>query len=159
MSYPKKTIYLAGPISGLTYDAARNGWRAEFSMALDALDNDHIFCASPMRAKQFLSDVGKIDASYEMHPLATAAGITTRDYNDVRTADAMVACFLDSDAPSLGTAVEFGYAHAHRVPIIIVARDGDVHRCHPMLSRMAGYITDDMEEAAHIAYHLLAPGL
>ncbi len=85
MSYPKRTIYLAGPITGLTHDEARYGWRLMFAQRLDAMDMDHIFCASPMRGKEFLQDLGVLSSGHDYpdNALSTSAGITTRDRNDV----------------------------------------------------------------------------
>ena len=153
----KRTIYLAGPISGLNYETARNGWRRYFATLLP----EHIACYSPMRAKEFLAGQDQIEGSYpEIDPLATEAGIVTRDHNDVFTNDAIVACFLeDNGRPSLGTAIEFGWAHAYNKPIVMVAEKGNIHREHPMLSRMAGYIVDNLEDGARIMTHLLTPGI
>jgi nucleoside 2-deoxyribosyltransferase len=152
----KKNIYLAGTISGLSHDEARFGWRKEFSLLLP----EHIQCSSPMRAKEFLRDAGKLYGSYEEHPMASAAGIVTRDRHDVKNCDAMIACFLEGkDQYSLGTAIEFGWADGWHKPIIMIAEEGDPHRVHPMMSDMAGYIVDNLEDAAHLVTHLLTPGV
>ena len=50
--YPIKTVYLAGPITGLSYGAARQGWREEMKKLLP----DHVHPMSPMRGKDFLLD-------------------------------------------------------------------------------------------------------
>lgn len=156
---PLRTVYLAGPITGLTHDEARYGWRRDFAALLPA----HIRASSPMRAKEFLADDGVLHSnaeSYRSNPIATPEGITTRDYNDVRTCDAMVACYLESgNRPSLGTAVEFGYAWAHQKPIVVIGSPDDVNVQHLMLERMRGYLVDTLEEGAHIITHLLTPGL
>ena len=171
-----KTIYLAGPIAGLSYEDARNGWRKDFA----ALMPDHIQCLSPMRAKQFLSGVKKLafEANAYDNPLATAKGIVTRDRNDVKTCDLMVANFLGAQKGSLGTAMEFGWADAWRKPVIlIIEKDGVIQpevqaskttrwqaekinpHFHPMLTASAGYVVDTIEEAAYIAKHILTPGV
>jgi nucleoside 2-deoxyribosyltransferase len=159
MIYPIKTIYLAGPITGLTHDEARWGWRKEFA----SLMPEHIHCASPMRGKGFLQDVGVLSNSgegYPEHAMSTPSGVTTRDYNDVKNSNAMVACYLESEnRPSLGTAAEFGYCWALQIPIIAVGPPDEVNIRHLMLSRMAGYRVDTLEEAAILATHLLTPGL
>ena len=115
MIHPKRTIYLAGPITGLTHDQARWGWRQEFAQLLSGGGFDHISCNSPMRGKEFLADFGVLTSGhdYPENALCSEAGINTRDYNDVKMCDAMVACFLESNGvPSLGTAAEHGFAHA-----------------------------------------------
>lgn len=149
-------VYLAGTISGLSYNAAAGGWRREFNRMI----SPEIKCYSPMRAKEFLADKGKLFGAYEEHPLATESGIVARDRNDVMTCDVMVACFLESQGNfSLGTAIEFGWADAGQKPIIMVAREGDPHREHPMLRRLAGYIVDDLPSAVAITQHILLPGI
>jgi nucleoside 2-deoxyribosyltransferase len=158
MTFPKKTIYLAGPITGLTHDEARYGWRQEFASMMP----DHIFCSSPMRGKEFLKNHGILSSGsdYPDHAMATASGITTRDYNDVKTCDAMVACFLESGGrPSLGTAMEYGFAHAHQKPVIAVGAADDPNIRHLMLQRVAGYRVDTLEEAVAVVVHLLTPGI
>lgn len=164
MGFPKRMIYLAGPITGLTHDEARYGWRQEFA----SLMPEHIFCNSPMRGKEFLATHGVLTSGHDYpdHAMATDAGITTRDYNDVKNADAMIACFLESNGkPSLGTAMEYGFAHAHQIPVIAVGPthlpDGsrEPNITHLMLQRVAGYRVDTLEEAANIVCHLLTPGI
>jgi len=155
MKTPIRTVYLAGPIAGLTYQEARYGWRPRFKKLMPS----YIVCASPMRAKESLSDQGVLTSDSYEGLLTSASAIVTRDFHDVRTCDAMVACFLEGVRPSLGTAVEFGWAHAFDKPIIMVAHPDDPHYRHSMLRRMAGYHCRTLEEAAHVVYHLLTPEL
>ena len=163
-AYPNKTVYLAGPITGLTYEEARFGWREEFADLIDRMGFDHIHLRSPMRGKDFLKVIREAlscsETQYPDNPMGTSAGITTRDYNDVKTSDAMVACFLESNnVPSLGTAAEYGYAHAWQIPIITVGAPDDPNVKHVMLKRMSGFRVDTLEEAAIILGYLLTPGI
>lgn len=163
MTFKKKTIYLAGPIAGLTHDEAAYGWRQVFSEGLIAAGLDHISCSSPMRGKTFLKSAGVLTSTgdkYNANPLSSAAGITTRDYNDVRTCDLMVACYLESHGKlSLGTGVEYGYCWALQIPVIAVGPADEPNISHLMIQRMTGYRVDTLEEAAHIAGLLLTPGI
>ena len=163
MTYPNRSIYLAGPISGLTHDEARYGWRQEFKDMLERMDAFHIHCNSPMRGKEFLEASGVLSndgAGYPDHAMSTPAGVTTRDYNDVRNCDVMVACYLESlRRPSLGTAAEFGYCWALHKPVITIGPADEVNVRHLMLSRMSGYRVDTLEEGAMLAFHLLTPGI
>jgi nucleoside 2-deoxyribosyltransferase len=163
MTYPKKTIYLAGPITGLTHDEARYGWRQEFVHLLKNAGLDHIFCSSPMRGKEFLSTYGVLGSDqnqFSDNVLSTAAGITTRDYNDVKTCDAMVACFLESEGRlSGGTFMEYGFAHAHQKPIVVVGSLDDPNVYHLMAERVAGYRVGTLEDALVVVGHLLTPGI
>lgn len=157
--FPTRTIYLAGPITGLSYVAARKGWREDFASMLP----EHILPISPLRAKEFLVGCNAISGneteleSYS-NPLASASGIVTRDHNDVMTCDAMVACFLGVDRASLGTAIEFGWANAYRKPVVMICEKGSVHD-HAMMTEIAGYVVPTLEEAAHIVTSILTPGV
>ena len=164
MSYPVKTVYLAGPITGLKYEEARFGWREEFVDLVNKMGFDHIHCRSPMRGKDFLKAITEVlscaTSQYGDNPMGTEAGITTRDYNDVKTSDAVVACFLESNnVPSLGTAGEYGYAHSWQIPIITVGSLEDPNVKHVMMARMSGFRVDTLEEAAIILGYLLTPGV
>lgn len=118
-----RKVYLAGPITGLSYGEARHGWREEFD-SLMSQSHRHIECYSPMRAKNFLSKSKKIEGTADSYgkdsPFGQGAGILARDHNDVRECDAMVAYFSEATLGSLGTAAEFGFAHTMRKPIILI---------------------------------------
>ncbi len=156
--YPLKTVYLAGPIAGLTYDTARFGWREAF----DKLMPDHIFCNSPMRGKEMLENVGVLTSNggYPKNVLTSSRGITTRDFNDVRTSDCMIACFLESGGNlSGGTFMEYGFAHALQLPIIGIGLHDDPNLHHLMAQRVLGWRVDTLEEAALVVSLLLTPGI
>lgn len=163
MTFPKKQIYLAGPISGLTHDEARYGWRKDFVDMLEAAGLDHIHCFSPMRGKEFLAQAGVLTSTgvnSPAHAMATDAGITTRDLNDVKNCDAMVACFLESEGrPSLGTAIEYGFAAAFQKPIVAIGHLGDPNISHLMMQRLAGYHLLNLEDSIPLVAHLLTPGI
>lgn len=147
-------VYLAGPITGLSYGEARLGWRQHFPTLVPGID-----CFSPMRGKDSLKDVKVLERwAYETSPLTTAAGITTRDHNDVYNCDVMVANFLGSEVGSLGTAIEFGWASAYKKPIVTVMEAKNVHD-HLMIRHLSGYIVPTLEEAAHIVKLLVTPGV
>lgn len=162
MSFPKKTIYLAGPITGLTHDEARYGWRQEFKDIMERLGFDHIHCRSPMRGKSILKNFGVLTSGkgYPENAMTSASGITMRDRNDVRTSDAMVACFLESgNRLSGGTFIEYGWADAYRVPIIGIGAKDDPNLQHLMAQSLVGYRVDTLEEGAFIVGTLLSPGI
>lgn len=158
MTFPNKMVYLAGPITGLTHDEARLGWRTEFA----SLMPEHIFCNSPMRGKDMLKNFGILTSGndYPDNAMTTSEGITSRDFNDVRTCDAMIACFLESKGDiSGGTFMEYGFAHALQKPIIGVGPADEPNLHHLMAKRVLGWRVDGLEEAAHIVSLLLTPGL
>lgn len=145
------SVYLAGPISALTYDSSEE-WRDQFI----AMVEPKITCFSPLRNKQFLRGVGVIDKSYEMSPLATSRGIMTRDHFDCSHADVVVCNFLNAPKVSIGTIIEVGFAYAYRKPLITIMEKGNIHE-HPMVDEATGYRVDTVEEAAMIALAILLP--
>lgn len=158
MIFPSKMVYLAGPITGLTHDAARYGWRPDFK----GLMPEHIHCNSPMRGKEMLKDWGVLTsgAGYPDNAMTTPAGITSRDFNDVKTCDALIACFLESGGNlSGGTFMEYGFAHALQKPIIGIGPADDPNLAHLMAHRVLGWRVDDLVEAANIVTLLLTPGI
>lgn len=163
MSNQKKSVYLAGPITGLTYGEARNGWRKEFADLLKT-QSPHIECYSPMRAKEFLkgqSDLQCKGAELEAvnNALCKPRGILARDSNDVLSRDAIVACFLGADRVSIGTVWELGLAYGARKPgIIIMEPEGNLHD-HIFVTHSFGYVVPSLEEAALILGALLTPGI
>ncbi len=92
---PNAMVYLAGPITGLTYDTATD-WR---EMARGFLETYNITGISPMRAKEYLGAEKRIEGSYEDTALSSAKGITTRDRWDVSRSDVMLVNLLDADKP------------------------------------------------------------
>lgn len=151
----KFRVYLAGPITGLSYEEARNGWRAEFPKLLP----DTIHCYSPMRGKDFLKDMDNLGCDEEMyreiHPMVTQKGITTRDRYDVQNADAVVMNLIGADRVSIGSMIEIGWADSVRVPIILIMDKDNVHD-HMMVLECAGYVVETIEEAAHLVKWLFS---
>lgn len=169
MYYPKRSVYLAGPITGHDQNKAANGWRPQFVEMLGKLDAEHISCFSPMRGKEFLKDFGVLTSgrNYPDHPMCSKSGITVRDFNDLSFCDIMVACFLetpthkdhdDVQLASLGTGWEFGACYALHKPVIMVADKENIHQ-HLMLQHSAGYNVTTLEDAVELTYFLLTPGV
>ena len=150
----KPSVYLAGPITGLTYDGAAD-WReyAKTKLALLGID-----AFSPMRAKQYLRNLPQLPAVVQGdNPLSTNKGITTRDRMDCMSRDLIIANFKGANRASIGTCVEFGWADAARRPVIIVMEDeGNVHE-HGMLLEIAGYRVKTLDEAIELARCILLP--
>jgi nucleoside 2-deoxyribosyltransferase len=146
-----KKVYLAGPISGLTYDQGQD-WR-EYVASLLAARGIEAF--SPLRAKGYLRSVGVIEQGYEDTPLSTDHGITTRDRWDVQTADAVLFNLLGARRVSIGTMIEYGWADAHRIPIItVIEPKGNIHE-HPMLRDVTGFRVATLLEGIEILDRIL----
>ena len=143
-------VYLAGPITGLTYDDATD-WRKTVSETL-ALHG--IKSASPLRFKSFLKDELSIKDSYEGHTLATSKGIYTRDKWDVSRSDVVLVNFIGAGKVSIGTVLEIAWADMLNKPIIIAMEPDNIHQ-HSMVNECAGYIVPTLDQAVQAAQALL----
>lgn len=147
-------IYLAGPITGISYDGCTE-WREYVKENID----DSIITLSPMRGKQFIKErsVGNtVGMSYEDSPLASTKGINTRDYNDVRRADAILVNFIGSERVSIGTVMEIAWARAFSIPVIACMEEDNIHS-HSMLNYACGYIVDSLDKGITILEAVLLP--
>jgi nucleoside 2-deoxyribosyltransferase len=146
-------VYLAGPISGLTYGGAEN-WRIQFSAAVD----QRIACFSPLRSKDFLTQHGVIEGSYPYNPLSTDQGITARDRNDCTTADLVLFNLLGADRISVGTMIELGWADANRIPAVLVMEPNGNPHDHPMVRQTTQFRVDNLGDAVKLVNTILLPG-
>jgi nucleoside 2-deoxyribosyltransferase len=152
-SRPIPKVYLAGPISGLTYDQGQD-WRIAASLALA---RHHIAGYSPLRAKAYLRSKGVIDQAYEDTCLSCDRGIITRDRWDVMTADAVLFYLVGATKVSVGTIMELGWADAFRKPTVVIMEDaGNVHE-HPMVREVTGFRVTTLEEGIEVLDKILNP--
>jgi nucleoside 2-deoxyribosyltransferase len=152
-SKPVHKVYLAGAISGLTYDNGQN-WR---NLATIELSKMGILGFSPLRAKEYLRQVGKIEQSYTDNPMSTDRGIMTRDRYDVMSADAILFYLLGAERVSVGTCIEFGWADMLRKPIVLVMeKEGNIHE-HPMVREAAGFRVETLQQGLEVLNCILNP--
>jgi nucleoside 2-deoxyribosyltransferase len=148
-----KKIYLAGPISGLSYEGAEE-WRDEFRRKIDP----SIEAFSPLRGKEYLAMRGPLEGSYNEFPLSTDQGITARDRYDCMGADLVVFNMLGATRVSIGTMIEFGWCDAARNPaIVIMEKEGNIHD-YPMIRQIAQFRVDNLSDAINVANIILLPG-
>lgn len=147
-------VYLAGPISGLTY-AGASDWR---EYAKKELAKSGIKARSPMRGKAFLESQGILQANCDaygvMSAISSNKGITTRDRYDATTCDVLLVNVVGAKEVSKGTMIELGWADAHRVPIVLAMEPGNVHE-HGIVKEVAGFIVPTLDEAIHIVRSIL----
>lgn len=148
-------VYLAGPITGLTFGGCTE-WRKQVR---DLMPN-YIQTLSPLRGKQRLEEISKsgpILDCYEDNPLTTSKGITTRDFNDVKRADAILVNMLGAKTVSIGTVMEIAWAKAFSVPIVLVMeKEGNLHD-HSMIRESIGFRTETIEEGIDLLKIILSP--
>ncbi len=107
-------VYLAGRISGLSYDEALKDREKISEMLL----KEGIRTLNPMRGKKFLSGVKNIsDHENVNHQMPEIIG---RDLNDVNRSDCVLV--LTGDSCSWGTSGEFWYATwIAKKPTLVIA--------------------------------------
>lgn len=145
-------VYLAGPISGLTYDEGQD-WR-EYAQA--ALAHHGIAGYSPLRQKEFLRSEGVLSQAYA-NPMATDRGIMRRDFNDVKTSHVVLINLLGAKSASQGTVMEMGWAYALQIPVVVAVEDaGNIHE-HPMNRQTWDYRVPCLDQALAITAAILLP--
>ena len=144
----KPSVYLAGPIKGLTFDEGQE-WR---DVITDMLEPE-IDAFSPLRWKQVLRKEGIIRGSYEGTALSSAKGLTCRDRYDVTHRDLMVVNFVGWKSVSMGTSIELGWADAARKPVVGI---GPVYD-YPMVKEIVNFWAAELDEAVHIVKAILLP--
>jgi len=148
----RPTVYLAGPITGLSYDGAED-WRG---YAKRRLANHGILGLSPLRGKEYLRTSGPLSAEdYHDKPLSSPRGITTRDRWDCTRSDVVLVNLIGAPRVSIGTMIELGWADAARNPIVLAMEPaGNVHD-HAMVTEVAGFRADSVEGALELVIAIL----
>lgn len=146
------SIYLAGPIRGLTYKRSSE-WREQAGLFLA---KHGIITLSPLRYNKTIVGRGPILDSDEGHPLTSEDGITARDRMDVMRCDAILANFLGATSASCGTPIEFGWADILRKPVIMVMEAEGNPFDHGMMRSIAGFRVQTLNEGLAICVALLA---
>jgi nucleoside 2-deoxyribosyltransferase len=143
-------VYLAGPITGLTY-ADGQEWR---DYAIKELATHAIEARSPLRGKSYLREQGELakEDYGHIHPLSSDKGIVTRDRNDTINAALVIANLLGAKRISGGTCIELGWADIARVPTIVVMEPNGVnpHDAH-MVRGVAGFVMHTLDAAIDLA--------
>jgi len=151
-------VYLAGPITGLTYDMA-DSWRY---YATRNLAPAGIIAVSPLRGKEYLTTLGKLSGNgreyLDISALSNPPGVLTRDHWDCRRADAILANLLGATHVSIGTVMEIAWAHAYHKPLVLVMEpEGNPHD-HMMLTQVAGFQVKTLDEGLTVIKALKAGG-
>lgn len=149
-----KSVYLAGPIAGLTYQSATD-WRdyAKKRLAQFGIDG-----RSPMRDKSHLkSETVLTDQGYEQRPLSTQKGIVCRDHYDATHCDVILMNLAGAKKASIGSMVELGWASDRQIPIVTILdlnETGNPHT-HAFVKELSGFIVPTLDEALDIVISLL----
>lgn len=152
----RKTIYLAGPITGLTFDDA-DEWRVSARRFLDSKNIDGL---SPLRGKSYLKNLGELTAQClqegQAGLLSLPRSIMTRDFYDATTCDVLLVNLLGATRISIGTMMEVAWAYQKRTPIVCCMEAGNVHE-HAMLNEAIGFRVNTLEEGLAVCVAILNP--
>ncbi len=165
-SYPLKTVYLAGPISGQLYTTARHGWREDFALTL----HPHIYALSPMRQEGHLAKVGVIDndaVAEAGHKGLDGTGsifgqlrsIVRKDLIDIASADMVVFNFFGSTSLSQGSLVELGIAAGMATPRLVINDPTDPVHSSCFVRELPDFTVHTFDEAVFVVNSMLTPGI
>ncbi len=147
----KPIVYLAGPITGLSFSHAYN-WR---KLASEALAPE-IECASPLRGQMHLADEPQIKHTYIGNPFTSQRGIMVQDHYDVCRSTVILADFTGASAKSGGTFMEFGWAWDKHIPVVAVMEEsGNPHDGHPMLMECISFRLSRLEDGIAVTRRLV----
>lgn len=174
------TVYLSGPIAGLTYDEARYGWRKtaftflaghyemqpRLSITKGGYDEvvfvpSGITVLSPMRHEGHLAEIrGALEpADQTDHFFSGSRIIYEKDKLDIERSDIVLVNVLGATKVSIGTVAEIGMAAAMGKQIIVVIEDsGNVHD-HPFVTVPASLRLNNLDDALYAIKSLLSEGL
>lgn len=144
-------IYLAGPIANVTGHEAID-WREYAQGMLEGLG---VEVRDPMRAKKWRWNPDeKISGNFKDYASAgaffTSKGIMTRDFNDVKQADALLVNLLGAKTASLGTIMELAWAYALQKPAVVcIEPEGNPHDNHPMIHEAMPFRVPTLDEGIY----------
>ena len=147
----KPSVYLAGPITGLSWEQA-TAWRRE---AIAFFRDCGIDAYSPLRGKEYLSSETKLADHYEM-PLSTAKAIVMRDRFDCTKRGVVLVNLLYAQRISIGTLFEIAWANAVGVPIVLAMEPGNPHD-HPFVTESCGVRVSDIHQGFELTAKILLP--
>lgn len=147
----KPLVYLAGPITGLSFGSATD-WREAARTYFDA---HNINALSPLRGKSYLQQETNIKDSYEDLPLSSQRGIYARDKFDCERADVVLVNLLGAQRVSIGTVMEIAWASGKNKPIVLVMEDAANLHDHAMVREAAAFRVNNFDDAFFIVNVLL----
>jgi nucleoside 2-deoxyribosyltransferase len=151
-------VYLAGPISSLTYEGATD-WR-EYAKA--ELSQYGIKALSPLRSQEHLKSIGVFtDAAKEVErqkdPMSMPRGLTVRDRWDAMRCDVLLVNLLGATRVSIGTVMEIAWADSQRTPIVVAMEDHRNPHEHAMITESIGFRVSSLWDAIEATRALLVP--
>lgn len=135
-------VYLAGPISGRSYDDVTKTYQ-EKEIRLRNLGYT-VLC--PMVGKALLQDEKELKASGYTNPTSTNHAIFERDMWMVKQSDVVLADLTDSIRVSIGTVMELAWASMLEKHTIVVLPKDNIHS-HSFILEAADIIFTNLDDA------------
>lgn len=151
-----KNVYLAGPITGLSYGECTD-WRDYAAGLLE--EEGRIKTWSPMRGKHYLEKLKLIKGTTEEYEhlgaFATLKGIMSRDFYDCTHCDVLFVNLLGAKAVSIGTVAEMAWAYYKRTPtVVVMEKEGNPHE-HGFVQSFANFRVDNLVEGIDLVKGIL----
>lgn len=137
------TVYLAGPIKGLTFEDA-TAWRR---IAAGQLNQKGIHTIDPVE-RELRKHQGALGCSAD-GVMSGQRAIVVKDRDHIRRADAMLVNLLGAGSVSIGTMIEFGWADAKRIPIVTIIEAGNPHD-HSFVRELSGWVVSTIEDGVAV---------
>ena len=149
-----KSVYLSGPISGLTYDEAALGWRHEIGAVLEAAGAE-VFDPTRLETENLGSEGPLSPLADQQSVMMNWKSITTKDRFYVQETDVVLMNLLGATRVSIGSMLELGWADLLRKPVILVMeKEGNLHD-HAMVREMVGFHTTSLDQGVDLICTLL----
>lgn len=147
-----REVYLCGPITGSS-ETEVNNWR---ELVYANLNAEGIKTISPTRVNEVIfKRTNDDDSLKDTKLISDLKSIVTRDrFDTTKRADMLIVNLLGAEKVSIGSMIELGWADSHRVPVIVVMEQDNIHN-HAFVREIAGWIVDSVEEAVEIAKAVL----
>jgi len=139
------TVYLSGPITGLTYEEAM----AQRQEVTARLTDAGMRVLSPMRGKSYLSHQfasRPLPSGGYKRPALSDRALLRRDWMDVvKRADVIFVNLLNTKEVSIGTVMEIGFTVNAGKFVVVVLPKENIHD-HAFVRAAADVILHDLEE-------------
>lgn len=145
-------VYLTGPVSGAQSDAMA-AWRGKVKEILPETVQIVDPTASPV--DQSLAYQRPENDTDRLARLMHGRLVIDRNKHLIQSSDVILANFLGTHRASIGSIGELFWAHAFRVPIVIIREAaGNVHD-HAMLNAIASVVTHSIDDACAAVTNML----
>ncbi len=149
----KRTVYLAGPIAGLTVKEAKDWW----TYVKSRLAKHNIMGVSPLRYEPKTDERGVYSGALDLTDDDGGWAIGAKNEFDTRNCDMILAYLpfiLHRAMPSVGTIVEIAWGKALNKPVMIVAEDPYLQN-HPVLQHCVSWSLTNLDDAVDAIIDIL----